>query len=281
MALDLAFLDRFWDSGGTIAGRTLAGSTMIRTGLSGSAAQRLSGSAAQRLSGSAAQRLSGSAAQRLSGSAAQVSSEPSPAPPPVPRRPRTGTALLALAALLAAAPALAQTPAVSSISFFNSPDSGDTYTRAEEIQISVMFDGNVEVSNRHLLRLALAVGDVTEQVEAVSGSARELIFTYTVKDSDIDADGISVPANPLSLNGGAITVPGDPDTAATLTHAGIAADSTRKVDGSQRRGPDRAAVSSSKDLLWWATPSAVARPSVAGCNVRQECDCNRGSRSSR
>ena len=64
-----------------------------------------------------------------------------------------------------------------------------------------------------------------------------MVFTYTVKESDLDADGISVPANPLSLNGGAITVPGDPVTAVTLTHPGIADDSTRKVDGSTVGAP--------------------------------------------
>ena len=154
--------------------------------------------------------------------------------------------LLALLALLAAAPASAQTPSLSSISFLNSPDSGDTYTRGEVIRISVYFDGDVELSNPHLLRLALTVGSVTEQVPHVVRSARELSFTYTVKQSDLDADGISVPANPLSLNGGAITVPGDPVTAVTLTHPGIADDATRKVNGStvvaptvQRIGSDR------------------------------------------
>ena len=127
---------------------------------------------------------------------------------------------------------LAQTLSLSSISFFSSPASGDTYTRGEDILISVKFDGNVELSNPHLLRLALTVGSVTEQLPRISESARELVFIYTVKESDEDTDGISVPANALSLNGGAITVPGDPDTAVTLTHSGIADDATHKVDGS-------------------------------------------------
>ena len=104
--------------------------------------------------------------------------------------------------------------------------------RGELVQVRVKFDGDVEVSNRHLLRLALTVGSVTEQAPPVSGSAGELIFAYTVKESDLDDDGISIPADALSLNGGAITVPGDPVTAVTLTHPGIADDATRKVNGS-------------------------------------------------
>ena len=97
--------------------------------------------------------------------------------------------------------------------------------------------GEVEVTSRHLLRLALTVGSVTEQASPVSGSPRDLTFRYTVKASDLDDDGIGIPANPLSLNGGAITVPGDADTAVTLTHAGIPDDATRKVNGSTVAAP--------------------------------------------
>ena len=137
-----------------------------------------------------------------------------------------------LLALLAAAPALAQTPSVDKIHFQLGPASGDTYTRGEVVQVRVRFDGEVEVTNRSLLRLALTVGSVTEQASPVSGSPKDLTFRYTVKASDLDDDGIGIPANPLSLNGGAITVPGDPMTAVTLTHAGVPDDATRKVNGS-------------------------------------------------
>ena len=94
------------------------------------------------------------------------------------------------------------------------------------------FDGEVVVTNRHLLRLALTVGSDTKQAPAVTGSGRDLLFAYTVEASDLDDDGISIPADPLSLNGGAITVSGDPMTAVTLTHSGIADDATQKVNGS-------------------------------------------------
>ena len=150
---------------------------------------------------------------------------------------RGGVVLVLALAALAALLSVAQAQTVSSISFLQSPASGDTYTRGERIVIRVGFDGDVEVSNPHLLRLALKVGSVTEQVARTGDSTRSLLFSYTVKQSDLDADGISVPANPLSLNGAAITAPGDPDTAITLTHAGIADDATRKVDGSQVAAP--------------------------------------------
>ena len=138
-----------------------------------------------------------------------------------------------LLALLAAAPASAQTStSISLITVQTSPASGDTYTRGEVVRVRVKFDGEVEVTHRHLLRLALTVGSDTKQAPAVTGSGRDLLFAYTVEASDLDDDGISIPADPLSLNGGAITVSGDPMTAVTLTHSGIADDATQKVNGS-------------------------------------------------
>ena len=46
---------------------------------------------------------------------------------------------------------------------------------------------------------------------------------------DRDTDGISIPADSLSLNGGAITLAGDAETAAVLTHAAV--DGYWRVDG--------------------------------------------------
>ena len=133
--------------------------------------------------------------------------------------------------LVGTAPASAQTPALSGISFVSSPASGDTYTRGELVRVRVEFDGDVEVSNLHLLKLALTVGTVTKQLEPSLGAQRHVIFSSTVQASDRDTDGISVPANPLTLNGGAITVPGDPSTEAVLLHAGVDNDAAHKVNG--------------------------------------------------
>ena len=142
-----------------------------------------------------------------------------------------GTLSYALALLLAA-PALAQnTPTVSRIFFYNSPASGDTYTRGETVRVEVEFDGDVDLGNPHLVRLALTVGNATKQASPVQTSKRGLIFAYTVAQSDIDTDGMSVPMNPISLNGATITVVGDPDTDVPLAHAGVGDDATRKVNG--------------------------------------------------
>ena len=57
-------------------------------------------------------------------------------------------------------------------------------------------------------------------------------FRYVVQPSDVDDDGISVPANALTLNGGSIRAVDD-DSEADLNHEGLPDDPTRKVDGSQ------------------------------------------------
>ena len=62
------------------------------------------------------------------------------------------------------------------------------------------------------------------------------MFAYTVQASDRDTDGISIAANALSANGGSITAPGE-TAAADLSHAAVAADSARKVNGGRTGSP--------------------------------------------
>ena len=60
-----------------------------------------------------------------------------------------------------------------------------------------------------------------------------LSFDYIAKAADRDEDGVSIPASALALNGGTIRNAGDGTTDADLTHAAVAADPGRKVDGSR------------------------------------------------
>ena len=93
---------------------------------------------------------------------------------------RGGVVLVLALAALAAPLSVAQAQTVlSSISFTGSPASGDTYTRGERIAIRVGFDGDVEVSNPHLLRLALKVGSVTEQVARIGAIRHEACCSAT------------------------------------------------------------------------------------------------------
>ena len=78
-------------------------------------------------------------------------------------------------------------------------------------------------------RLALTIGGTTVQANYVSGSGTTaLVFDYTILDRQTDANGISMAANSLSLNGGTLKDGGGNN--ATLTHAAVADNASYKVD---------------------------------------------------
>ena len=113
------------------------------------------------------------------------------------------------------------------------PPSGDTYERGERVRVWVEFDREVLVTGSP--QVALAIGGQTQHA-AFSGfaSATEehvLSFDYFVQATDRDEDGVSIPPSALVLNGGTIRAT-DGTTDADLTHAAVAADPGRKVDGS-------------------------------------------------
>ena len=121
-------------------------------------------------------------------------------------------------------------PAVKSISWVSSPARGDTYERGETIELIVHFDRAVTATGG--ARLALTIGTETRHATATGwGSSPGLFFDYTVQEGDRDDDGISIAPNSLALAGGTIKGP-DGTTDADLTHAALAAEDDRKVDGS-------------------------------------------------
>ena len=127
-------------------------------------------------------------------------------------------------------------PRVSHIFLTSSPGRGDTYARGETIEVEVEFDRTVTVTGAP--RMALTIGAKTRHA-AYSGSWRAFAsFSYRVREDDRDEDGISIPANALLLNGGAITA-ADGTTDADLTHASVAPERAGKVDGSSDVTPPR------------------------------------------
>ena len=121
---------------------------------------------------------------------------------------------------------------MASIQFGNMPAMGDTFMLGEQIRVGVTFDeGAIAVTGTP--RVALTVGSATRY--ATYSSLRDwetttvVLFHYTVQAGDSDADGVSVAANALELNGG--TILDADDTAADLVHAAVAGGATRKVDG--------------------------------------------------
>ena len=113
------------------------------------------------------------------------------------------------------------------------PDGG-VYTGGSTVTVHVFFDrGNLVVTGRP--RLALTLGAHTRYAEYQSlvtsnGEPRVLEFTYAVQPSDRDDDGIGIPANALTLNGGSIKDADGND--ADLSHDAVPDDPDAKVNGS-------------------------------------------------
>ena len=127
-------------------------------------------------------------------------------------------------------------PTVSDVTITSSPATGDTYELSEVVRVVVEFDRRIFVTGQP--QLALTIGSTTRQVRWRSYGARDLRFHYRVQSSDLDADGISIGANALTLNGG--TILGDSDgTNATLDLGAqaVANSANHKVDGSRETAP--------------------------------------------
>ena len=116
---------------------------------------------------------------------------------------------LAVPASVANAQTPATTPAVSSVAVTSNPGTDNTYTAGDKIEITVTFSEAVTVSTTDgTPRLSIDIGDQPRNIpyERAGMNTGELIFGYTVFAGDMDADGISVQANGLALNGGTIPI---------------------------------------------------------------------------
>ena len=138
-----------------------------------------------------------------------------------------------------AASVVVAAPRVTSVTFDNSPAHGDTYGQGETIRVRVTFNrpvlGTKSVGSWKAIKLT--IGRHARQARWSSGGitpSEVMFFSYTVQDDDLDADGIGIPANAISRNGGTIRAVG---IDADLTHDAVAADSARKVDGSATSAP--------------------------------------------
>ena len=142
-------------------------------------------------------------------------------------------------------------PSVTGIAFAGSAPrdadrdgAGDTYRPGDVIEVSVTFSGAVQVTGAPTLRVQ--VGSEERAAAFASGSGSTVLgFTYTVVAGDGDAGGVSVPENPIALNGGRI---GDSAGAASLAHGGVSVDALRRVDGVAPKATGGAWVTASGSL---------------------------------
>ena len=125
---------------------------------------------------------------------------------------------------------LIKQPELKGIAVISSPAQGDTFGLGEKVQVVVDFDRAVTATGKP--QVALTIGAQTRHATYTGWGLQSLYFAYTVQATDRDEDGISIPADALILNGGAITA-ADGTTEAHLGHDAVAADPGRKVNGSR------------------------------------------------
>lgn len=127
-------------------------------------------------------------------------------------------------------------PTISRVRLASRPSRGNTYVEAEQIGVEVHFGEPVEVTGTP--RMALAVGEEIRQVDGAGsgtnqcGGHERVLFRYDVQAEDIDADGVGIAANALTLNGGAIRSLAGADANLDLGAHAITAARGHNVDGS-------------------------------------------------
>ncbi|MBB4369391.1 hypothetical protein GGD63_002179 [Bradyrhizobium sp. cir1] len=121
-------------------------------------------------------------------------------------------------------------PAVSSEAITSATGAqNSTLNAGDVVSVTVSFNESVTVTGTP--QLALNIGGTPVQAGYTSGSGTtQLVFTYTIQAGQNDANGISLDANALSLNGGTITDAAG--NAAVLTAAAVADNASFIVDTS-------------------------------------------------
>ena len=132
------------------------------------------------------------------------------------------------------------TPTITAVAITSTPVlETDTYGQGERIEVTVTFSEAVNATDATTFVLSVGGTDTRAPVLDGSGTTR-LVFSYTVRASDEDDNGIWIGDQDRTLVGnrmglpqaGAITSVAT-STAADLSHSGLGTDADHKVDGSR------------------------------------------------
>ncbi len=123
-------------------------------------------------------------------------------------------------------------PMQSAIAVTSTPANAAGYRVGENIEVRLTFNRAAAVTGTPLLELT--IGTESRHARYLSGSGTTaLVFRYPVVPGDADADGISVAADALTLNGGSIRLSGGTVSARLNLGSTITDSAAHKVDGSQ------------------------------------------------
>ena len=112
-------------------------------------------------------------------------------------------------------------PTINGFSMHSTPAKGTTYKAGEDIEVKVTFTKNMRTyTTGGTPQLTLKIG-TADKIAPYSGGfgTPNVRFKYRVAAGDVDADGISIDADSLELNGGSIESWTGND--ATLTHTAV------------------------------------------------------------
>ena len=122
-------------------------------------------------------------------------------------------------------------PSVTGVALTSQPRRNRIYRRGEEIEVRVQFDKHATVTGTPQIGLTIGTNTRQARYQAARSAGEVVVFAYTVVSGESDADGISIAADSLALNGGMIQ--DTADQTATLTHTAVAADSRHAVDAAK------------------------------------------------
>ncbi len=158
-------------------------------------------------------------------------------------------------------------PTVSNVAFTSTPASGqnNTYKLSDVISITVTFSEAVTVTGTP--QVDLTVGTTRREAGYQSGSTTtQLLFQYTVQNTDEDTNGATIKENGLKRNGGSI-VRSNSTINADLAHAARANQSSHKVDG-KAPTPTKAEVDGDElTLTYGERLDATSKPAAGDFNV--------------
>ncbi|MYD85283.1 MAG: hypothetical protein F4Y14_03355 [Acidobacteria bacterium] len=122
-------------------------------------------------------------------------------------------------------------PETKYVGFASRSRVGDTYRRDETIRAFVRFDKPPTVIGSPVLALDVGGESRLAAYDGISADGLSLLFTYTVQASDLDADGIVIGSDALTLDGGAIRDAEGRDAGLSLEDADHSTWGLHKVDG--------------------------------------------------
>ena len=112
------------------------------------------------------------------------------------------------------------------------PTTGNTFVYGETITFTVSFEAGADLAvsgGTPSLSFAIDGGTRRASYDADASTATTMVFSYRVQDGDTDADGLSINANALVLNGATITSRAGRGRV-SFEHDAIAADATKLID---------------------------------------------------